>query len=69
VTSFVLSHLHKSNGKLWLAKTLALLQYETGLTKEKLMEYLTIAADTGYFVIDVENDVITSIVNTNSEDE
>jgi len=60
VTKRVLSLLQKHD-ELSLSKTLAILEYETGLTKEKLMEYLAIGADTGHFVIDVENDKITKI--------
>lgn len=63
-TSFVLSLLHKNNGQIPLAKTLALLQYETGLTREKLIEYIFIGADTGHFIVDVENDKITKVTNS-----
>lgn len=44
--------------ELSLSKTLALLQYQFGLTKEKLLEYLSILADLGQFVIDKEYDRI-----------
>jgi len=55
VTKRVLSLLHE-HGEISLSKTIALLQYESGLTTEKLMEYLKIGEATGHFIIDVEND-------------
>jgi len=57
VTKRVLSLLHE-HGEISLSKTIALLQYEFGLTKERLKEYLKIGQDTGHFVIDTENDEI-----------
>jgi len=60
ITKNVLSLLHE-HGELSLSKALAILEYETGLTKEKLTEYLAIGADTEHFVINVENDKITKI--------
>lgn len=42
-----------------LTKTLATLQYDTGLTKDKLIEYLTIMQKMGQFVIDNEKDTIS----------
>lgn len=47
--------------ELSLSKTLALLQYEFGLTKEKLMEYLTVLESLGQFVIAKEHDKIKKI--------
>jgi len=44
-----------------LSKTLALLQYEFGLTKEKLMEYLTVLENLGQFVVEKERDRIRRI--------
>ena len=44
-----------------LSKTLALLQYEFGLTKEKLMEYLTVLENLGQFVVEKEHDRIRRI--------
>jgi len=41
-----------------LKRTLALLMRQTGLTKEKLMEYLEILQDDGSFIIDQERDQI-----------
>ena len=57
VTRRVLSLLHE-HGEISLSKTIALLQYEFGLTKERLMEYLKIGEDTGHFVVDTENNEI-----------
>ena len=57
MTSRVLSLLHK-HGEIPLSKTLAALEYEFGLTKPKLMEYLKISEDTGHFAIDIEKDKI-----------
>lgn len=44
--------------ELSLSKTLAVLTYETGLTKEKLTEYLSILENLGQFVIEKEQDKI-----------
>ena len=44
--------------ELSLSKTLAVLAYETGLTKEKLMEYLNILENLGQFAIKKEQDRI-----------
>lgn len=67
ITKRVLSLIHE-HGELSLSKTLALLEYETGLTKPKLMEYLTISAGTGHFVIDVEDDKIKPIGESGSNE-
>jgi len=63
-TKQVLSTLQRNNGVISLSRTLAVLQYEIGLTRDKLMEYLTIAADAEFFVIDVENDKIKSVTES-----
>ena len=44
-----------------LSRTLALLQYEFGLTKEKLMEYLTILESLGHFIVEKEQDKLKKI--------
>jgi len=41
-----------------LSKTLAVLAYEFGLTKEKLMEYVSILESLDQFVIEKEHDRI-----------
>lgn len=51
-----------------LSKTIALLQYEFGLTKEKLMEYLTILESLGQFVIEKEQDRIRRIGESEAKD-
>jgi len=51
-----------------LSKTIALLQYEFGLTKEKLMEYLTILESLGRFVIEKEQDRIRRIGESEAKD-
>lgn len=55
------SQLYKTP-KLSLSQTLAVLAYETGLTKEKLMEYLGIIQETGQFEVDSKQDLIFRIV-------
>lgn len=44
--------------ELSLSKTVAFLQYEMGLTKEKLTEYLGILESLGQFVLEKEKDRI-----------
>ena len=51
--------------RLSLSKTLALLQYEFGLTKEKLLEYLNILENLGQVVSETELDRIR---RTNDEE-
>jgi hypothetical protein len=43
---------------LQLSNVLSSLQYDTGLTKEKILEYLDIMAEQGQFVIDNDHDTI-----------
>ena len=45
-----------------LSQTLACLAYETGLTEDKLMEYLRISEKLGRFTLDLENDKIRKYV-------
>jgi len=47
-----------NEGEISLPKTIATLQYEYGLTKEKILEYLEILEDLGQFVLDREHDKI-----------
>jgi len=49
--------LHKE-GDIPLSKTIAVLQYEMGLTKEKIQEYLEVLQDIGQFFLDFEHDKI-----------
>jgi len=53
----ILKALNKEN-PLSLSKTLASLQYLTGLTKSKLIEYLEIMQENGQFSLDIEKDQI-----------
>jgi len=41
-----------------LSKTVAMLQYEFGLTKEKILEYFQVLEDLGQFTLDLEGDRI-----------
>jgi hypothetical protein len=47
--------------KIMLSKTVAVLQYDMGLTREKIMEYLSVLSEIGQFALDLENDQITKI--------
>jgi hypothetical protein len=47
-----------------LSKTIAILQYEMGLTKEKIIEYLEVLRDNEQFALDYESD---KILKTNVE--
>jgi len=58
----ILGLLHKSGGQILLGRTLSALEYEFGLTKERLMEYLRINEDLSRFVLDVEKDKIRSAI-------
>jgi hypothetical protein len=53
------SAIHTSqNGEISLEKFVASVMYETGLTQEKIMEYLRVSEKMGQFEIDDVNDVI-----------
>ena len=47
-----------NHGKISLSKTVATFQYEFGLTKEKVIEYLGILEGLGQFVVEKERDKI-----------
>lgn len=53
IARLIQSQLHKE-GEISLPKTIAELQYESGLTEEKILEYLRILEDLGQFVVDEE---------------
>lgn len=55
-------------GAISLSKTIAALQYETGLTKERITEYLRILEKLDHFTLDVENDKIENHVGLSSEE-
>ena len=50
-----------NQGELSLSKTVAMLQYQYGLTKGKIIEYLEILETLDHFTIDVEGDRIQKI--------
>jgi len=60
IARFIQRSLHNKR-EVSLFKTVATLQYEFGLTKDKIMEYLKILEDLGQFIIDVEADKIKKI--------
>ena len=62
ITKRVLSLLTQSNNEeISLSKTVAVLEFEEGLTSEKIMEYLRVGEKTEHFVIDEDNDKIISM--------
>ncbi len=61
ITQRIVGLLFKNGGKLPLNKTIAILEYETGLRQEKIVEYLNIGANVGRYAIDNENDEIKAI--------
>ena len=61
ITQFVLGQLFNNGGKISLSKIIAMLEYETGLRHEKIVEYLRIGADVERFVVDRENNLIKSM--------
>lgn len=50
--------LENNNGEIILSKTVSTIAVQTGLTKGKIMDYLTLLADAGHFVLDVEGNKI-----------
>jgi hypothetical protein len=59
ITKRVMSLLAQSSaGEIPLSKTVGILEYETGLTRYKVMEYLRIGEAAERFIIDVEADKI-----------
>ena len=68
IIKLVLSLLAKSeNDEISLSRTVAMLEYEIGLTPAKIMEYLQVGIKTEKFVIDEENDKIISMKKAFSE--
>ena len=60
IARLIQSLLHKQS-EISLSKTLANSQYQFGLKKDKLMEYLSILEALGQFTIDNEGDKIKKI--------
>ena len=59
ITKMVHAALHASkNGEIPLSKFLATVMYKTGLTKEKIIEYLEVPQEMEQFEIDSINDKI-----------
>jgi len=58
IARYIQARLHKE-GELSFSKTIVELQYESGLTKERILEYLKIPENLGQFVIDEKLDKIT----------
>jgi hypothetical protein len=58
IARYIQSRLHKE-GEISLSKTIVELQYESGLTEERILEYLEISENLGQFVIDKKLDKIT----------
>jgi len=50
--------LENNNGEILLSKNVSTIAVQTGLTKGKIMDYLTLLADAGHFVLDVEGNKI-----------
>jgi len=63
IGKYILAKLHDHH-EISLSKTLAALQYEFGLTKEKLIEYLSILQNVDRFIIYAEDDKIKRVDET-----
>ena len=61
IAQSVQAALFKNNCGISLKQTVASLSIETGLTKEKVIEYLELLANVGQFTIDVEGDKISRV--------
>jgi len=61
IARLIMSNLNK-HSEISLSKTIAILQYELGLTKEKLMEYLGVLEAMERFTIDTEGNKIRKII-------
>ena len=60
IGKLILSKLH-NHSEISVSKTIAALQYEFGLTRDKLMEYLNILAELERFTLDKEKDKIRRV--------
>lgn len=65
IAKTIQSLLHKQS-EISLSKTVAILQYEFGLTKVKILEYLRILEVLGQFTLDIEGDKIRKITCADS---
>lgn len=60
VLQMIMARLNQNQtGRIPLSKTLADIEYETGLRRDRIMEYASIGVERGMFVIDEENNQIT----------
>jgi len=67
IARYVHRLLHK-HSEISLSKTVAKLQYDYGLTKEKIMEYLHILEDLGQFTLYIEGDKIKPTTEADSDE-
>jgi hypothetical protein len=61
IARIIQASLLKNSGGLSLKQTVATLQYETGLTSEKIMEYMVVLENLGRFTLDKEHDTVKKI--------
>jgi len=61
------SSLEHNNGEIPLGKTVSGIAVQTGLTTERIMEYLTLLADADHFILDIEGDKIKKTVFENAD--
>lgn len=61
IARIIQASLLKNSGGLSLKQTVATLQYEIGLTSEKIMEYLVVLENLGRFTLDKEHDAVKKI--------
>jgi len=54
----------EKHGEISLSKTIALLEYEYGLTKVKIVDYFETLETLEHFIIDVETDKIKSVTES-----
>jgi hypothetical protein len=58
IAKAVHSALEAGSGEIPLGKTVSLIAVQTGLTRTRIMEYLTILADADHFSLDTEDDKV-----------
>jgi hypothetical protein len=62
IAQYIQAKLHKE-GETSLSKTMAEIEYESGLTKERILEYLETLENLGQFIIDKKLGKITKASN------
>jgi len=55
------SALEHNNGEIPLGKTISSTAIQTGLSKDRIIEYLTLLADADHFILDIEGDKIRKL--------